>query len=219
MNKVVIFGVGDFAQVAHVYLTRDSEHDVAGFTVHSTYITSPTLLGLPVVPFEKLASHFSPDEYSMFIAVGFRKLNRARTEIYDICKALGYQLITFVSSKATHWGSIGIGDNCFVFENNIIQPFVTIGNNVIIWCGNHIGHHSRIGNNCFIASHAVIPGHVTIGDNCFIGVNATLRDGITVAPNCIIGAGTLILKDTSPNEVYKAARTRPSDHHSDELAF
>src|SRR5262245_13600986 len=33
-KRVVIFGVGDFAQVAAVYLAEDSPYDVAAFTVH-----------------------------------------------------------------------------------------------------------------------------------------------------------------------------------------
>lgn len=69
-----------------------------------------------------------------------------------------------------------MGDNCFVFENQTIQPFVKIGNDVIIWSGNHIGHHSMIGDHCFISSHVVISGNVKIEPYCFLGVNSSIRD-------------------------------------------
>ncbi len=217
MKKVVIFGTTDFAQLAYVYLTEDSPYRVAAFTVHERYITEPKLMGLDVVPFEQIERRFPPDEYAMFVAVGFKRLNRIRLEMCEACKSKGYQLITYVSTKAFHIGGYEIGENSFVFESNVIQPFVRIGNNVIIWCGNHIGHHVTIGDHCFIASHAVIPGHVTIRENCFIGVNATIRDGVTIASNCIIGAGAIILKDTKEGEVYRAVATEPARYRSDEL--
>ena len=38
-KSVVIFGIGDFAQVADVYLTEDSPHEVVAFTVNQKYVT------------------------------------------------------------------------------------------------------------------------------------------------------------------------------------
>jgi sugar O-acyltransferase (sialic acid O-acetyltransferase NeuD family) len=134
-----------------------------------------------------------------------------------MCKSKGYKLITYINSKATHWGEIEVGDNCFIFEGNVIQPFVKIGNDVIMWSGNHIGHDSSIGDHCFIASHAVISGNVRIGPYCFIGVNATFRDGIIVAPECIIGAGALILKDTIEKGVYKGHKSESAPYASSNL--
>ncbi len=217
MKRVVIFGTGDFAQVAFVYLSKDSVYDVAAFTVDEEYITERKIHGLDVVPFERIAETHPPERFALFVAIGYRKVNKARAEVYDRCKEKGYELISYISSKALQWGEIEIGDNCFVFENNVIQPFVKIGNDVIMWSGNHIGHHSSIGDHCFIASHAVISGRVKIGPYCFIGVNATLRDGITVAPECVIGAGAVILKDTKAQGVYAAKSTEPADILSPEL--
>jgi sugar O-acyltransferase (sialic acid O-acetyltransferase NeuD family) len=218
MKRVVIFGTGDFAQVASVYLSADSPWEVAAFTVHERFLGERTLLGRDVVAFETLEERFPPDRHAMFVAIGFKGVNRARTDVYHACKAKGYELITYVSSKALHVDELQIGDNCFVFEGNVIQPFVSIGNNVVLWCGNHIGHHVRIGDNCFVASHAVISGRVTIGPDCFVGVNATIRDGVTVAAGCVIGAGALILRDTSERGVYRGQATEPGRRTSDQLS-
>ncbi|MBE7386055.1 MAG: acetyltransferase [Leptolyngbya sp. SIO1E4] len=204
MSKVIIFGAGDIAQMAHFYLTHDSEHEVIAFTVDKDYISSEEFCELPIYPFEEIEQQFSPEDYAMFIAISYAKVNKVRTEKYAQAKAKGYSLISYVSSKATHWENIEIGENCFIFEDNTIQPFVKIGNNVTLWSGNHIGHHSKIEDNCFITSHVVISGGVNIQRNCFIGVNATIRDHVNIAPNCVIGAGSLILKDTQENGVYTA---------------
>lgn len=207
MKRVVIFGTGDFAQVARVYLAQDTPHEVVAFTVHDQYLADKTLLGLEVVPFESLETTHPPDDFAMLVAIGFKRVNQARAELYEECKRRGYELISYVNSKATRWGEPDLGDNCFIFENNVIQPFVKIGNDVVIWSGNHLGHHSVIGDHCFIASHAVISGHVTIGPYCFVGVNSTFRDGVTIAPRCIIGAGAIILKDTEEQGVYGVKST------------
>ncbi len=201
--RVVLFGTGDFARVASVYLAEDSPYRVEAFAVHDQYRTSDTLLGKPVVPFERLAELYPPGEVSLFVAVGFKRVNKQRAELVAECKRLGYTLISYVCSKATVWGDLTIGDNCFVFENNVIQPFAKIGTDTILWSGNHIGHDSTIGDHCFVSSHVVVSGHAKVGDYCFLGVNSTLRDGVTVGAESVIGAGATVLKDVPPGSVVK----------------
>jgi sugar O-acyltransferase (sialic acid O-acetyltransferase NeuD family) len=217
VSDVVLFGVGDFAQVAAEYLRHDSPHEVVAFTVHERFISAPELMGVPVVPFERIVETHPPSECAMFVAIGFSGVNKTRREVYEQCKVKGYELISYVCSRAIHWGELDLGDNCFVFEANVIQPFVRIGSNVILWSGNHIGHHTRIGDHCFIASHVVISGGVTIGEETFVGVNATFRDGVVVAPRCVIGAGALIMKNTEEGGVYAVPGTEPRTTKSWEL--
>jgi sugar O-acyltransferase (sialic acid O-acetyltransferase NeuD family) len=217
VNDVVIFGTGDFAQVARVYLDRDSDRRVVAFTVDSNFVGDRELNGLPVVPFESLTESHAPTTHDMLVAIGFSRVNRARAEVYDRCKAQGYDLISYVSSRATVVGDLEVGDNCFVFEENVLQPFVRLGNDVVLWSGNHIGHHARVGDHTFVASHAVVSGRVTIGERCFVGVNATFRDGITVADDCVIGAGALIMKDTEHGGVYGVRGTEALPKKSWEL--
>jgi len=201
-KPLVIFGFGDIAQLAHFYFSKDSEYEVVAFTVDSAYLTDTIFCGLPVIPFEEIAKQYTPDQCELFVALSYSKLNIVRKEKYQAAKAMGYQIASFVSSSATVLNEGCIGENCFIFEDNTIQPFVTIGNNVTLWSGNHIGHHSTIMDHCFIASHVVISGGVEIGEQCFIGVNATLRDHIKVGEKCVIGAGTLLLTDAEPEGVY-----------------
>jgi sugar O-acyltransferase (sialic acid O-acetyltransferase NeuD family) len=216
-KPVVIFGIGDYARIAAHYLNVDSPRQVAAFTVHGSYIDGNELRGLPVVPYEELADTHPPSDYSMLVAIGFSRVNQARAEIYGECKRMGYELISYINSRAAQWGEIEVGDNTFIFEENVIQPFVTIGSDVVLWSGNHIGHDARIGDHCFIASHAVVSGNVEIGDYCFVGVNATFRDGVKVAPRCVIGASALIMKDTEEGAVHAVRGTDARDVKSWDL--
>lgn len=216
-KPVVIFGAGSYAQVASVYLSADSPREVLAYTVHGQYAESDTFSGLPLVAFEEILSDYPPDRVDILVALGYQGLNRARREIYQQCKTLGYGFVTYVSSRAMVMTEQPIGENTFVFEANVIQPFVEIGDNVVLWSGNHIGHHSRVEDHCFIASHAVVSGHVNIGESCFVGVNATFRDGISVGPRCVVGAGAVVLADQGEETVLAATATSPHPKKSHEL--
>ena len=216
-KRVVIFGAGDFARVARFYLQHDSELDVAAFTINEHLITTAELLGLPVVPWEAATRTHPPSDFEMLIAIGYSKVNKNRAAIFREASAAGYDMVTYVCSKATTWPGLSVGKGSFVFENNVIQPFVKIGANTVLWSGNHIGHDSTIGDNVFITSHVVISGNCRVGDNAFIGVNATVRDGVTIGQDCVVGAGTVLLEDAPAGSVFKATTTAPMPISSDAL--
>ncbi|CAK8724869.1 UDP-3-O-(3-hydroxymyristoyl)glucosamine N-acyltransferase [Candidatus Electrothrix laxa] len=207
MKKLVIFGSGDIAQIAHFYFSTDSKYEVVAFTINDAYRKDATFCDLPVIAFEEITKYYAPEQCEIFVALSYSKLNAVRKEKYLAVKALGYRIASFISSNATVLNEGGIGENCFIFEDNTIQPFVTIGNNVTLWSGNHIGHHSTIKDHCFISSHVVVSGGVEIGEQCFIGVNATLRDHIKIGNKCVIGAGALLLADAESEGVYLGAAT------------
>ena len=217
MAKLIIFGAGDIARLAHFYFKRDSEHEVVAFTVDEKYKQGETFLDLPLIAFENVASDFPPAEFKMFVALSYARMNKIREEKYRLAKEKGYELVSYVSSRCSFLTDYPIGDNCFILEDNTIQPFVKIGNNVTLWSGNHIGHDAVIEDHCFLASHIVVSGYVRIGNNCFIGVNATLRNSITIAPETLIGAGAAIMKDTVPRGVYLAPRAELSNKTSDQI--
>jgi sugar O-acyltransferase (sialic acid O-acetyltransferase NeuD family) len=210
MKPLVLFGAGDIAELAHFYFTADAKRTVAAFTVDGAYLKETTLRGLPVVAFEELAARFPPATHDAFVAVSYTGLNQLRKDKYLACKAAGYGVASYVSTRATVQTEHPVGENCFLLEDNTIQYGVRIGNNVTMWSGNHIGHHSVIHDHVFIASHAVVSGGVTIGERCFIGVNATLRDHITLGERCVVGAGALLLADAEPEGVYIGPATERS---------
>lgn len=206
-RPLVIFGAGDIAQLAHYYFSHDSEYEVVAFTVDAKYRQADTFCGLPVVEFERIVEAYPPDRHACFVALSYAKLNAVRKEKYLAVKALGYRIASYISSSATILNDGAIGENCFVLEDNTVQPFSTIGNNVTLWSGNHIGHHSTIDDHVFVASHVVVSGGVKIGAQSFVGVNATLRDHVTIGERCVIGAGALILEDAEAEGVYVGTGT------------
>ena len=214
-KKAIIFGTGSFAEIVHFILSKDSQYEVVGFTISKNAIKTDKFLNIPIYPFEEIKSIISPDDAEMFIAIGYTKMNELREDFMAQSTAKGYQLLSYISSKAQHWNDTKIGKNVFIFENNNIQPFVEIGDGSILWSGNHIGHHSKIGRCCFVASHVVISGHCEVGPYSFVGVNATISDNVKVSEKNLIGAGALITKNTNPFEVYAGEKATLLNKTSD----
>jgi sugar O-acyltransferase (sialic acid O-acetyltransferase NeuD family) len=210
MKDIVIFGMGQIAEVVHYYLTTEGKRNVVAFTVDEAHLKADELAGLPVVPFETVEERYPPETHEMFVAVSFRRVNKDRQEKVLAAESKGYALASHVSPHATVWSGFVPQPNTMIMENNVIQPFVTVGRNVIMWSGNHVGHHSIIEDHCFIASHAVISGSVRIGEGSFIGVNATIRDNIVIGKRNVLGAGTIILYSTPDEAVFIGPATPQS---------
>jgi sugar O-acyltransferase (sialic acid O-acetyltransferase NeuD family) len=206
-GKLVVVGDSAIAEIAYEFFTHDSPYDVVAFAVDEAYLTRESLFGLPVVPFQRVEQRFAPAEHSLFVAIGYNQLNRLRARFAREAKAKGYRLASYVSSRAFVWRNVELGEHCFIFEHNVVQPFVKIGNNVVLWSGNHIGHHSVIRDNVFVASHVVISGFCDVGESCFLGVNATIANNVTIGRDCLIGAGAMILRDTEEGRIYGAKGT------------
>ena len=209
-RQLVIVGDGEFAEIACEYFTHDSAYTVAGFAVERPFLTKAEMCGLPVVPLEEIERHFDPAAHHAFVAVTYTQLNRVRTRFYHEVKRRGYAPATYISSRAFVWPNAVIGENCFIFENNVVQHRATIGNNCVLWSGNHVGHRAAIGDNCFISSHVVISGYCEVGESSFLGVNSCVADRVKIGRDCVIGAGSVIATNTEPGKVYKGERAGAS---------
>lgn len=207
---LVVVGNSGFAEIAHEYFSHDSDYEVVGFSVEQKYRTADSFCGKPNVDFEELPRHFAPAQHAVFVAATYTQLNRLRARLAGRAKELGYALASYVSSRAFVWRNVQLGEHCFVFEDNTVQPFVQLGDNVVLWSGNHIGHHSLIRSHCFVSSHVVISGYCDIGESSFLGVNATISNNVTVAKDNWVGPGVVITKDTEPGAMFKPTRAEPA---------
>ena len=217
MSRVVVFGIGQFAELAHFYLTHDSPHEVVGFTVDGDYMSQTEHLGLPVTAFEEVQDAHPPGDAALFLPISFKRMNHVRAERVQTAKDKGYEVVSYVSSRATTFPGFECGENCFILEDNTIQPFVTVGADVIMWSGNHIGHHSTIADHVMVTSHVVISGGCTIEPHCFFGVNSTIRDETVIGRETLVGAGVTILADTEPYSVFKHPGAEPAGFRSDQI--
>ena len=214
----VIVGAGSFAEVAKSYFEEYSNIKISKFAISEKFISDNLDASLDVITIEELLLK-GPDNFKVFVAIGYSKMNHIRAQIFQQFLNADFSFLSFIHPQIKVWGNSSVGRNCFIFENNTLQPFTHIGDNTIIWSGNHIGHHTYIGKNCFISSHVVISGHCVVGDNSFIGVNATLHDGISIGEKTLIGAGAIINRNTEAQSVYVPKPTPLFPKNSFELGF
>lgn len=207
-EPLLIFGTGTLAELAAYYLSHDGGYEVCGFTDLPEFITPETVARLhrPVLPWPDAQLTFPPERFAAFVAIGYRKTNTVRRQRFDEVAAAGYRLASYISPRAITHAEV-IGTNCFILEQNVLQPFTRIGDNVTMWSGNHLGHHSVVEDNCFITSQVVISGKCRIGANSFLGVNACLRDGVTIGEKTVVGAGSIVMKDCPPRSVFAPPAT------------
>ena len=194
MKPVIIFGAGTVARLAWRCFEEETPYSVAAFCVDDNRHNADTFCELPVLRSSELEARWPADACRMFVALGYQDLNRARQAAFEKYTALGYDLVSCISSKAVINGGT-VGKNCFVMEGAILQPFSSVEDDCICWSGCIVSHESRIGKHCFLAAHSVVGGMADIGDNTFLSMNATVRDTVRVGKHCLVGAGSLVLAD------------------------
>lgn len=219
MAKLVIFGIGDFARLAHHYFTRDTNHEVVAFTVDPAYRQVGTYQGLRLISFDEIQRQCPPDEFLMFVAIGYTRMNQLRGERCTQARELGYTLVSYVSSRCSVLTDEPIGDNCFLLENATVQPFARIGDGVILWAASCVAHDSIVEDYCYLAPGAVVSGFTRVGAYSFIGANAAVGDHVDVAPRTLIGAGAAVTKATCESGVYVPSRAVLLPKRSDEITL
>ena len=96
MKDIVIFGTGEYAELAHYYFENDPECDfnVIGFVADDEYVDRDTFRGLPLVKLSDLTRTWSPKDYSAHVALSYSKLNQVKQEKFNTMKELGYELVS-----------------------------------------------------------------------------------------------------------------------------
>lgn len=202
-TQLIIYGIGRFAEYAAYVFENDSHYDVIGFCIENDLLKKiKSSKQRKIIPFEEVDKLYSPNNISIFIAVGN---NLVRKNIYQITKDKGFNHASYISSKATSWPNLVVGENTFISEGNIIQPFSTIGNNSILF-NNQIGHHCSIGNHTLI-SVCILGGNVKVCDMSYIGMGSVVKQNTMVEEKNIIGMGCIIDKDTKPGSVFTTNST------------
>ncbi|MFG1417578.1 acetyltransferase [Xanthobacter sp. V0B-10] len=202
MADIVVFGAGQIADVARVYIDACGPDRIVGFTVDAAHRKADRFAGRPLVDWETLERHFPPERVKLLGPLSFRRLNAFRRSRYEEGRARGYSFATFVHPSCSNHAD-KIGENCFILENNTLQPFVTIGDNVIMWSNNHIGHHSKIGDHCFLSSQIGLSSNVVIEPGCFLSGQVGIEYGVTVGADSYLGTCTFIAKSLPRESVVR----------------
>ena len=199
-KKLFIYGMGGLADYAAYVFENDSDFEVVGTCIEKNYLDKNPKDLKNIKVYEEIEDQLHQEDTFLFIAVGN---NIVRERIYQMSKQKRINMATYISSKALTWTNLDIGDNCFIGEGSVIQPFVKIGSNSILF-GARIGHHCLIGDHVLL-SGPTLGGNVKIGNYSFLGLNSVVLQNLEIGSKNIIGMGVSIKTSTGEGEVYSSA--------------
>jgi sugar O-acyltransferase (sialic acid O-acetyltransferase NeuD family) len=200
-RPVVVYGNGAMARVLHAFAAQ--AFPIAGFTVDAACIPrgESTFQGLPLVPFEAVASRFPPDRFDALVAVGFAGMNDLRRARHEALAAMGYGFASYVHPSVVRHPGVVIEDGCIVYDHVALHPGTRVARGSFIASNASLGHDCVVGPFGWINSGVALAGGVEVGEQSFFGVNASVADGVRLGVRSYVGAGTLVARDTEADSV------------------
>lgn len=194
--KYIIIGNSVYAHMLYGYVTENKENEVVGFSVEKEYTLAQenSLLNGKnggVVPYEEIEQHYTPEEVTLLLAVGYSEMNDIKEKLFRLYKAKGYKFGTYIHPSAIIAPDVVLGEGNVFFEGTIVQRGVSIGDGNVFFARTTIAHDCTVGSfNSF--SGASLGGNVTICDKCFIGMGAVIGENITLENQVFVGANAYV---------------------------
>jgi len=212
MKNVVIFGPNDLGRLLKYYMEKDNDpRKIVAFTVDREYFKDTNFFGLPVIPFDELMDQYPPSENEILLAIGNSRMNNVRKAVFQKCKALGYQIASYIHSNCSiHSNQMGEGN--ILLEKCLVYPYSQMGSGNLLWDHVLISHDCVVGDFNTFSSYADLCGYVKIGNNCYFGKHCILHDAIEVADYTLVGAAAYAKKSTQPYDVVVPARGAVLEH-------
>jgi sugar O-acyltransferase (sialic acid O-acetyltransferase NeuD family) len=116
---------------------------------------------------------------------------KTRVETTRYFLDLGYRFTNIVH-PGVNVKYVKMGAGNLVYENALLQPFVSIGNHCVISSNAGVAHETTIQDYCFVGPASYICGKVEIGERVFIGTGAVILPRLVIGSEARIGAGTVV---------------------------
>ena len=208
MKKLIIIGCGGTSEVIADAFMRDSDFEVAAFSVERAYLPpSLCFCGIQILPYEDIEKLCPASEYSFFVGIGGSGLNSLRYRFFTEMLAKGYTPASLISPRASVSPRSSVGVHCLILENVVIHSGCQIGDNVMIFPNTYAGHHTVVEPHSFIASGVTIAGYAHIGERSFLGAGACIANSITIGAENFISMGARVTWSTENGVMVKSVST------------
>jgi sugar O-acyltransferase (sialic acid O-acetyltransferase NeuD family) len=187
MNKVLLYGAGDFGNIVKNIL-QFTDYTFAGF------ISDIEKGGEVIGDYTYLVKNVDKNEYGVVITVGYTDLSN-RMKLYENVSSAGFTLPNIIHNNSRIDPSVQIGNGNIIMASTDIDLNVIISDSVVIWPGTVISHDSKIGSNVFLSPNCTVCGYSNIGKNTFVGAGSIIVDKCIVKENSFIKAGSLIKRN------------------------
>lgn len=206
MKKIVILGIGDFADILTGKIEENGADEVWGYAVNKQYITSDSYNQRKLIPFEDIENYVLAGECRIYLGVIGKRMFEDRERLFYELRQKGYRVENFISPTAAVKTEV-IGQGNIIMENAVIEKHCKIGNGNIIWPNVVLPHHNAIGDFNNLSPSVSFSGYARIGNRCFIGNNACLNNHVSIQNCALVGGGVFVAKDLDEYQVLVSSRS------------
>ena len=183
MNKVLLYGAGDFGHLIKNML-NNTDYSFAGFI--SDIITGDEILG----DYNYLVENVDKKEFGLVLTVGYSDIKN-RYKIYEKISGDGFTLPNIIHHNSRIDDTVRVGKGNIIMSNTDIDYNTVLTDVTVVWPGTVISHESQILSNVFLSPNSTVCGYAKIGKNSFIGAGCIIPDRANVPEGSFVKAGTL----------------------------
>ncbi len=175
----------------------DRKLGIVGFLDSAAASLGKECFGFPILGDFAAIETFRPDQVVLINTIAGSVANRVKTTEHFLAR--GYRFINIVHPGVNiKYVQMGIGN--LIYENALIQPFVTIGNHCVISSNSGIAHETSIGDYCFIGPASYICGKVEIEERVYIGTGAKVLPRLRIGRGALVGSAALVTKSVEDGQ-------------------
>lgn len=195
MIDVVINGTGSLGRMVFHLLEDDDRYDVRAFTADPRWCAGDSLLGVPLLPHDDLASAWSPDDVACLSVLGGLGGWMPRRDHMEAIRSRGFRHANYVHPTAVVQRGGDWGTNNIVFPYSVIGFDGTIGEGAVLREKSYLGHEHVLGDHTFLGVGATVGGGARIGTGAYLAMSVTVSNDITIGEAAFVGIGSLVLRD------------------------
>ena len=196
MEKIILVGCGQHANVVLYNIREQNKYDVIGYFDSDDEKVGLNFNGLEVIKnyqtcdLKQMIKKYNTNKF--FLGFGNMKYRKV---VYEEFINAGWEAVNIFHPNAIISKDAIIGKGVLIEAGCLVTPNPKIGDNVVINTGSQVNHDNIINNHAYIASGVILSGGVMIGENTLIDDGVIVTLGKRVGDECIIGAGSVVTKN------------------------
>jgi sugar O-acyltransferase (sialic acid O-acetyltransferase NeuD family) len=200
--QVLVYGAGGHGKVV-ADVGRSTGANVLGFIDDDTLRQSLTVVGMRVIPWQKVLSDGSFRGAGIALGIGD---NAARQSCRDRVVDKGFQIATLIHPRAVVASPARVGVGTVVVALAVVNPDATVGEGSIL---KFVEHDCVLGQFVHMSPNSALGGGVTVGDRTHVGLGAMVLPNLAIGTDVRVGAGAVVIRRVLEGVTVVGAPARP----------
>lgn len=189
MHKILLVGGGGHCKSVIDVIEQEGKYAIAGI-IDKKELIGQDILGYKVIACDDDLEVLRETYDYALVTVGQIRSNAIRIKLFNILKALDFNIPTVVSPLAYVSKHAELDEGTVIMHHALVNAHAKVGKNCIINTKALIEHDAIIETHCHISTATVINGGVHVKANSFVGSNSTSKEYIEIGG--FINAGGLV---------------------------